>query len=228
MLFRSPIFSNHFYPPNIWSFFESNFKTEEFNVESNGLFKEAERRMISFNNNCDSCYKYKVLAIKNISKFNKLGHKDYLGAILGLGINRNKLGDLLVKEDCCFFPVSEEIADFLMVNLTSVGNSNCKVSEIKSIDKSMLEFDFENITVLVQTLRLDSVVSKLANISRVKAQSYIENGRVLLNYKVNRNRSIILTENSRITIRGIGKFIVDKSIGNSKSGKIKVKIKKYS
>lgn len=221
------VFSSGFYPPNIWTFFENNFKHKDFKIENNGFFYEAERRMVSFNNYYDTSFPYKVIQVKNTSKFNKLNHRDYLGAILSLGIKRNKLGDLLVKDDCCYFPVSEEIADFILINLTSVGRVSCKTKIVENISE-IPSAEFKEEIILIQSPRVDSVVSKLAKISRSKAQELIEEGKVLLDYNVTREKSMEIAEDCRITIRGIGKFIISNVVGNSKSGKIKLLIKKYT
>ena len=77
-------------------------------------------------------------------------------------------------------------------------------------------------------MRIDGVVSKITNVSRSKAVTMIEQGQVLINYVKIKDKSYELKGEERVTIRGYGKFIIGDSIGNSKSGKIKVIIKKYT
>lgn len=77
-------------------------------------------------------------------------------------------------------------------------------------------------------MRIDGIVSKIINISRSKAQAMIEQGQVLIDYVKIKDKSYELKGQERITIRGFGKFIVGNSIGNSKSGRIKIIIKKYT
>mgnify|MGYP004443501309 FL=1 len=91
------IFSNSFCSPNIWSFFQNNCGSSNFTVAANGIFEEAERRIIAFNNIYDIKYPLEVLEIKNKSNFSKLRHKDYLGAIRSFWIYRNKIGDVVVN-----------------------------------------------------------------------------------------------------------------------------------
>lgn len=222
-----PVFGSSFYSPNVWTFFENNFARKNFKIVHNGFFNESERRMISFNNMYDIPFPYKVIKIENVSKFNKLSHRDYLGAILALGIKRNKIGDLLVKENCCFVPVCEEIEDFILNNLTNVSNVSCKVKLLEEVE-DIPEFEFKEEIILIQSLRIDSVVSKLARISRGKAQALIEEGKVLIDYNKIRNKSSDVVEGTRVTIRGTGKFIISKVVGNSKSGKMKILVKKYT
>lgn len=222
-----PLFGNCFYSPNIWMFFEKDLKESGFSITSDGFFKESERRMISFNNIYDIPFPYEVIKVTNLSKFNNIEHRDYLGALLGLGIKREKVGDLLVIGNECYFPVCEEITDFILSNLTSIGRAPCKVECVpKDFDPPL--FNFEEIVILVQTLRLDSIVAKLAKVSRGKAQSMINEGKVLINYNSLNSKSSKIEIGSRVTIRGIGKFILSDIVGNSKSGKFKVLIKKYT
>lgn len=221
------IFGNSFYPPNIWTYFKNNFETKDFKVECFGCFEQAERRMVCFNNLYQMQFPFVLLQIKSKSKFNTLSHRDYLGSILSVGIKRNKIGDLLVKGQSCFVPVSEDIKDFILSNLSMIGGVPCTICEITNeIEIPIAEF--EDIVILVQSLRLDSIVSKLANVSRSKSQSLIEQGKVLLDYNKIDSKSQEIVPGQRITIRGIGKFVAGETIGQSKSGKSKIIIKKYT
>lgn len=222
-----PVFGNSFYPPNIWRWFEKNFNSNSFKVESNGVFDDSERRMISFNNMYDIPFPMKLLKIRNTSKFNNLTHKDFLGGILSLGIERNKIGDLLVKDHVCYVPVHEDIESFLICNIDKIGKAACKV-EILEQYESLPQFNFKEEVILVSSLRIDGIVSKLANVSRAKAQMMVEQGRILIDYVKVRDKSYEVKEDERITIRGVGKFILGSTIGCSKSGRLKVSIKKYT
>lgn len=222
-----PLFGNSFYPPNIWSFFERYMGTKDFKISSYGFFEEAERRMISFNNIYDIDYPMKVVKIEIISKFNTPSHRDYLGSILALGIKRNKIGDLIIKDNICYLPICEEIIDFVLGNLESIGRAPCKVI---LLDEGFIPLapDFKEEIILVQSLRIDSIVSKLSRLSRAKAQGLIDAGKVLVDYNRVKDKSKEVSMGERITIRGEGKFILGDIIGNSKSGKFKVIIKKYT
>ena len=220
------VFGNNFYTPNIWRFFQKNFNDAYFRVDSYGGFKDCERRMISFNNIYDSPYPIKLLKIESSSKFDNLCHRDYLGAVLGLGIRRNKIGDLLLKGNACYLTVCEEITEFLADNLNLVGKAPCKVTILENNFEDLVP-NFKQEIILVQSLRIDSIVSKLIGISRSKAQSIIEEGMVLLDYNKVKDKSKEVEIEGRITIKGHGKYILDEIIGNSKSGKFKVLVRKY-
>lgn len=221
------VFGKNFYTPNVWTWFEKNLSSNDVRIESNGLFEDAERRMISFNNIYDNPFPMKLIKVENTSKFTNLTHRDFLGGILSLGIERNKIGDLLVDNNRCYVPVHEEIESFILYNIDKISKVVCNVEVIENFEL-LPKINFKEEIILISSLRVDGVVSKIANVSRSKAQAMIEQGLVLVNYVKIRDKSYELKGEERITIRGFGKFIIGDSIGNSKSGRIKIIIKKYT
>lgn len=222
-----PMFGCDFYPPNIWRWFEKNFENSSCKIESNGIFDGAERRMISFNNSYGTSFPMKLLKVESTSKFNQLAHKDFLGGILATGIKRNKIGDLLVKDNVCYVPVHEDIEKFLVLNINKIGNCSCNIKVLEEYDL-LPQITFKEEVILVSSLRIDNIVSKLANVSRTKAQVMVDQGSVMLDYVRIRDKSYELKENERVTIKSVGKFIIGTIVGFSKSGKLKVNIKKYT
>lgn len=220
------IFSNSFCPPNIWSFFQENCQNSDFKIVTNGLFEEAERRVIAFNNKYNIDYPIEALQIRNKSNFSNLRHKDYLGAILSLGIDRNKIGDVVVKDDRAYVPVMEDISSYILNNLASIGKSPVEISILYDLE-DLPSIDFDEISINVQSLRLDSVVAKLANISRSKAIELLDSSKVLVNYVKSKDKSQELLKGTRLTIRGNGKYIVGDIIGETRSGKQRIIVKKY-
>jgi RNA-binding protein YlmH len=221
-----PVFTSSFLSPNLWSFFQESCRNEKLKFEANGVFFEAERRMISFNNVYEIPFPIIILEIKNKSNFSKLQHKDYLGAIMSLGIERDKLGDLVLIGKSCYIPVIEEISSYIISNLDQIGRSPVEIKIIEDLNK-LPSLEFEEIIINVQSLRVDSVVAKLVNASRSKGVELIDSGKVLLNYVKAKDKSQEIKFNDRITIRGTGKFIIGNLIGDTKSGKHKILVKKY-
>nr|WP_270566150.1 YlmH/Sll1252 family protein [Clostridium beijerinckii] len=221
------VFGKNFYTPNIWMWFEKNLSSNDLKIESNGLLDDSERRMVSFNNIYKSPFPMKLIKIESTSKFSNLTHRDFLGGILSLGIERNKIGDLLVNNNTCYVPVHEEVEDFIIYNLNRISKVICNVKVVDDFE-FLPKVNFEEVVVLVSSLRIDGIVSKIINISRSKAQAMIEQGQVLIDYVKIKDKSYELKGQERITIRGFGKFIVGNSVGNSKSGRIKIIIKKYT
>ena len=220
------IFTNTFCAPNIWSFFEKNCQSSDFKILTNGIFDEAERRVISFNNNYDIEYPIEILVIKNKSNFSDLKHKDYLGAILSLGIERNKIGDIVVKEHMAYVPVIDDISEYIIRNLQFIGKSPVEINLLNNLE-DLPSINFDELLINVSSLRLDSVVSKITNTSRSKAIELLDSNKVLVNYTKTKDKSHEILKGDRLTIRGYGKYIVGEIIGKTRSGKQKIVIKKY-
>lgn len=220
-----PIFSRNFCTPNIWLYFINNFNSKNFKVEADGYFEESDRRVLSFNNIYESNYPYNLVKIEKKSKFDCLSHRDYLGAIMALGMEREKFGDLRVFENYAIVPVYDDVVEYIISSLTSVGKSPVSCEVI--YDTALSKVNFSELTINVSSLRLDSIVAKISNISRSKALELINQNKILVDYcKVN-SKSLEVKEGQRITIAGVGKYIMGNIIGNTKSGRFKVNIKKY-
>ena len=123
-------FTNFFCKPNIWNYFIEKFDSKNFRVEAKGAFDECDRRILVFNNIYNIPMPYRILKINNKSKFNNLSHKDYLGSIMALGLEREKLGDLRVIDDYAVLPIYEEITDYIIGQLKNVGKAPITVEEI--------------------------------------------------------------------------------------------------
>ncbi|WP_304406237.1 YlmH/Sll1252 family protein [uncultured Clostridium sp.] len=220
-----PSFTKFFCKPNIWMYFIKNFSNNNFLVEAKGAFEECDRRILSFNNIYSIPFPYKIIKINNKSKFNNLSHKDYLGAIMALGIEREKLGDLRVIDNSAIVPVYDEVANYILYELKNVGKAPVSIEEITEDNLPISNF-LEGV-IIVPSLRLDNIVSKLANISRGKAVDIIDSGKVLIDYSKSIDKSKEVKDGQRVTISGVGKFIIREIVGNTKSGRYKVKMNKF-
>ena len=220
------IFTEEFYTPNFWK--RLGVKIGGMNVKTCGLTEVSERRQILFENYEDNEAEYpnKILNIKNLSKFKKQEHKDYLGSLLGLNIKRELLGDILVYENGAYVIVSEKISDFLLNNLVQIGRTPCEVSVTDDM-KELPETEFQEIIIRVNSERLDSIVSELVNISRGSASEAVESGNIMLNYVVQKRKDKNVDISDIITIRQHGKFIFSNDLGMKKKKKKKLLFKKY-
>ena len=144
---------------------------------------------------------------------------------MALGIEREKLGDLRVIDDYAIVPIYEEVADYILDELRSVGRAPVYVEEIQ--EDNLPKSNFLESMIIVPSLRLDNIVAKLANISRGKAVDIIDSGKVLIDYSKSIDKSKEIKDGQRITISGVGKFIIGEIVGNTKSGRYKVKINKF-
>lgn len=154
-------------------------------------------------------------------------HQRYLGGLIKLGLKREKIGDILVENNGADIICCKEVENFLMVNLqelTRFQKSKIEVVYINELRKIKVEKELIKITIA--SMRLDNLIAELAHCSRNKANQIIEEQRVFVNYENITKATKEIKESDRITIRGKGRFIVKKVIGNTKKGRIVVEIEK--
>lgn len=152
----------------------------------------------------------------------------YLGGLIKLGVKREKIGDIIVHDNGADVIVLKEITKFLLLHLQELNrfkNSDINVINVK--DTFIKEQEFNEFKIIVSSLRLDNIVSELAKTSRNKANNIIDEERVFVNYENELKSTKAVNENDIITIRGIGKFVINEIAGNTKSGRYVIIVKKY-
>ncbi len=210
--FLTPVFLS-----NLLNAFEKQLNI--YNITTLGGHDEAERQCIVFNYNDYEESDIRVLKISTNIKFNKpLEHRAVLGSVLGLGITRNKVGDILLKDSECYIFVKSEIADFILYNLEYVGRSKVKIEEVTDF-KDESERDKEIKTTTVSSLRVDVIVSSITNYSRSEVKKLFEKELIFINWRTCKNASVIVKENDIITVRKFGRITLENIKGTSKKGK---------
>lgn len=158
----------------------------------------------------------------------KYTHRNYLGGIVKLGLEREKVGDILVCENGADIIILKESEKFLIQELPMLKRfESSKITAESIIDLKQIEPKKEEIKIIVPSLRIDNFVSDLARTSRNKALEIIKDERVFLNGKLETKTSRQIKENDTITIRGKGRFVVKEFSGNTRSGRIIVIIEKF-
>jgi len=223
------VYSNEFLPPCVWKAIinmENNFDIE---IDTFGFFEDCERKIMAFSRTAIETANYPVdlLKITNKSKFKTLQHKDYLGAIMSLGIKREKFGDMILSEDSIYTAVCIDISDYLNDNLTYIGKCPCEVEVIKDFNDISLEQNSKSMLIKITSLRLDCVVSSICSLSRAKAVELLDSGKVFLNYSESREKDKNVEALDTLTIRGFGKYKILEILGTTQKGKLKLSIKKY-
>lgn len=157
----------------------------------------------------------------------KLTHRDYLGSILGLGIKREKVGDILVRDDGADIIVLKELGEYLAVNYEKAGRANLSVetADITALDAGSVTIEEKRDTVA--SLRLDSLVSSAFGISRGKAQEAIKMGLVFVNNAAAVKADMQLEEGDKLVLRSRGKAVLREVSGRSKKDRIYVIFDKY-
>jgi len=172
---------------------------------------------------------YRLLRIEG-SRYSVNSHKDYLGALLGLGFEREMIGDICIEGNSAYVFVLPKVWDFLQINpcpLTAVGRDKVRVTSVDIQTAHRFKRSFENISASVSSLRLDAVVCAITPLSREKSSNAIELGLVTHNYEV-ASRSITQVKDlDVISVRGHGKFVIKLTDRTTKKGKIKINAMKY-
>lgn len=151
-----------------------------------------------------------------------LTHRSVLGSVLGLGIKREMIGDIIVQNNLCDIIVSKNIAEYILNNLKFVGHEKVEVKEI-SLDEVVVPEDFsKEIKTTVSSLRLDNIISAGYGISREKSSSLVKGEMVKLNHVVVKSAVKLIHEGDLISVRGKGRLEIREICGTSKSGRIKI------
>ena len=198
------------------------------NYMSYGGFEQAERKMFviypeKFNStvvekNLASIVKIVRIQLPDELK-GKYTHRDYLGAVIKLGVKREKVGDIIVGNDGADIIVDKDISKFLLENLS--GLTRFSKSEIT------IEVRREEREIIVSSLRMDNVISELARCSRNKALDIINMERVFVNFQCETKKTKQIKTGDMVTIRGKGRFYIKELVGQTKSGRVIVKIEKF-
>lgn len=192
-------------------------------------YEQAERKMLFFFSEERKEYlqeqaleEIKVLRINLPHKAEEiLGHKQYLGGILKLGVERKKIGDILVRQDGADILVSTTMLKFLLTNLPELKRfSGAKMQEVTIQELIVPVIEKQIKKVIVSSLRLDNIVAKLAGVSREGALQMLKMQRVFVNFLSEIKPTKLVQEGSVITIRGKGRFSIKQIEGNTKKGRI--------
>lgn len=163
---------------------------------------------ISFND-----YDYPVTLLKlgfsggNENKFSnkKLSHRDYLGALMNLGIDRSLLGDIIISNDGAYLFALKHIVDFIKDNLTQVGRQSIEVLLNQHPKDIQLEQHFSETKGTVASLRIDNIIKLVFHLSRNQASTYISAKKVFSNHKLVEKLTSKVKPGDIITVRGLGK-----------------------
>lgn len=201
----------------------------DMTVEFDGGYPDAERTFFV----CRPIYaEYSpddIMAVVRITgrDLEKLTHRDYLGSLMGLGITRENIGDILVDSDGAYVFVKREISDYILNNLEKIGRRGVKVSVCACSEAVLPEPKFKEIKCTVASLRADAVLSAVASISRGRAAELIEQGMVSVNWKELESVSKTLAEGDLISVRGIGRMRLETIGSLTRKGRIGITALRY-
>ncbi len=201
------------------------------NYDHFGGYEFSERQMISFIPDAlyyENIYPIITLKIapKAIKFAEKLTHRDYLGSLLGLGIERSKIGDILLFDKYTVVFVHEQISGYILQHFTKVRNTFVEVSIMEDEDITFKP-EFIDVKGTVASIRLDSILALVLKESRSKLIRLIEGGKVFVNGKLITTNGYKLQEGDLISVRGFGKFQYDQLLSTTKKERLYINIKKF-
>ncbi len=200
-----------------------------------GGFQEAERKILCFcgNDQIETVEEvsFPITCIKvtpvNQRFSDDLNHRDFLGAVLNLGIDRGKVGDILIISNEGFIFAHNSISQFIAENLTKIRHTMVSTGILEQQDFHY-EPRYTLVTGTVSSVRLDSILAVAFHSSRSSLSGLIEGGKVFVNGKEVLSNSFSLKERDVVSVRGLGKFLYEGTSYQTKKGRYSVKILLYS
>ncbi len=223
------LYTNFLSPSDIALAFEVE---EASNIKIWGGVENCERAVVRFGNTAylgyDEDFPIRILEIKPINQkyADNLTHRDFLGAIMNLGIERDIVGDIFVDEKTAVVFVLEHMAEYISENLDRVRRTTVQCKSIKAVSaqfKPKLEIE----EVIVSSVRIDGMLAKIYHLSRSAAQLLVKSGGVLASGKKVESTSYEPKPNETIIARGHGKFIFIEKMGDTRKGRHVIKVARY-
>ena len=172
-----------------------------------GGYSEAERKVVCFY--CDEKPEFDMLEYIRVAPVNKkfadeLTHRDFLGAIMNLGIERHMIGDICIVDNVAHIITLKSMADTIINELGTVKHTKVVLNK-ESIEnlKTVNRVEYKKINIPSE--RLDSVIGSIYNISRSKVNMYIDAGKVFINSRQSLSHSMKVKDGDIITVRGLGR-----------------------
>ena len=166
----------------------------------------------------------KLLRLYGNFKFEKISHRDCLGALMSMGIVREKTGDIHLHENYVDIVIDESIDNYLLTNFKSIKHCSVKskILDITELEISQQEYDTKLCSV--SSLRLDNIISEAYNLPRATSTNIVKSNRVKVDYEPILSPSREVVDDCLISVKGYGRFRYITQKGISKKGKIRVEL----
>ncbi|REB09689.1 RNA-binding protein [Sporosarcina sp. BI001-red] len=206
---------------------ESVVKGSGLLVAEDGGFESAERkRMLIYPDYYEPTrddFQNVIFDVRYATKFLTLEHPTVLGALMGLGLDRAKFGDIRLKDGDVQLASVMELSTYLTTNFTSAGKAKIHLTELPDREEWItLEEVWVEETQIISSLRLDTVIAALLNVARQKSAANIHGGKVKVNWREVDQPSFELNESDILSIRGHGRFKIIAIEGRTKKDKIRL------
>ncbi|MBS6413382.1 MAG: RNA-binding protein [Dialister sp.] len=199
-------------------------------AKSFGGYHEAERIKVAF---VDGGYEgpvdfgIKLLSVKWDGRYRLIGHRDVLGSLMGLGIDRAVLGDILMQENGCQILCDADMAQWIIGNFHKVAMVTVTVEEVPMEELHPPEKTAKEVRATVASLRLDAVGAAGFGLSRTKMVQLVDDQRTEVNWQMAKSASQAVKPGDVISVRGRGRIEIKEITGKSRKGRIGVLIERY-
>lgn len=199
-----------------------------YNVMFWGGYTDCERKILGVFPEWEEAEedKFPLSVIRFTANFSKkLSHRDYLGTIMSLGIDRSKTGDILIEENKAYVFAYNDIAEYICNNIRKISNVGVNAEILSGADVSIPKPQYTVFERVCASLRLDAVISGALNISRNESLRLIGAGKVKLNYREMLHSSVSVKEGDLISVRGYGRFFLAESGSETRKGRLHITVK---
>ena len=206
---------------------QDELKSSAANYRLFGGYESSERLMACFGGDGDTKYPIAFIQVKpkNMKFADKLTHRDFLGSLMNLGIERDTLGDIIIKDNCGYIICTENIAGYITENLQKVKHTYVVCERTDSIPDDSLP-EPERMEIIVSSLRLDNIVSALYKMSRNESKKLFLRELVFVN-GVKKQADYTVKGNDIISVRGYGRLEYEGAIRETAKGRQVIRIKQY-
>lgn len=168
-----------------------------------------------------------VVAEPMAKKFaDELGHRDFLGSLMNLGIDRSTIGDIFIKEKTGYIFCVDRIAEYIAENLEKIKHTNVKC-RVEKGNIDAIQPELKPVETVVSSERIDAIIAKVYGMSRSQGIEYFRQKKIFVNGRVMENNSYVLKEKDIVSVRGFGKFIFDGLMRETKKGRMRVRMRVY-
>lgn len=205
-------------------------KKDDIYVNFFSPFEEAnyKRCFISPYENSDIDFSITTFKICYNKKYLKLSHKNILGNIMALQIERDVIGDIIItNENECYFCAISELDNFFKQHFNVIHQTPISLEIINDIDSIISKKNIKKKKIFVKSLRIDLIISHVYSISREHSKKFILQKYVKINYKIIENTSHLIEKCDIINVRTKGRFTIDSVSGPNKNGNFVLEISIY-
>lgn len=217
---------------NEQNIFHSIRKSLDSGAELFGGYDQAERQMVAFIPDA-LCYEwtFPIICIKALPQYPKyaetLTHRDVLGALMHLGLDRGKIGDIICQDNSSYIFCDDAIHSFIMDNLTQIRHTMMQLSVVDEVQQLAVQPRLKEQLDMIASNRIDAIIAKAYHLSRAQAAECLAAEKVFMNGRCITNCNQSCDSGAIISVRGKGRFVFETENTHSKKGKLRVRFLMY-